>query len=142
MEASCSVAVGVSPRGNQHPSFYIAHVSRARSQWTHARRHEWRLRVRLGEPYRSGNIREAARVLIGDGWRGLIFSPSGDKLYAGNGSRGSFTEFSLSGSNLSPERQINLYPGEKAGTVPHLIADLVAENGACWWRIPSRIKFW
>jgi DNA-binding beta-propeller fold protein YncE len=73
--------------------------------------------------------REAARVPIGDGWRGLIFSPSGDKLYAGNGSRGSLTEFSVSDSNLSVERKIDLYPGEEAGTVPHLIADLVAGNG-------------
>jgi hypothetical protein len=71
---------------------------------------------------------EAARVTICDGWRALVFSPSGDKLYAGNGSRGSLTEFSLSGGNLSLQRRINLYPGEKPGT-PHLIADLLVENG-------------
>ena len=35
--------------------------------------------------------RERARATIGDGWRGLAFSAAGDKLYAGNGARGSLT---------------------------------------------------
>src|SRR5438552_2938108 len=39
--------------------------------------------------------REITRAQLGDGWRGLAFSPAGDKLYAGNGSRGSITEFSV-----------------------------------------------
>ena len=72
--------------------------------------------------------RESVRVTIGDGWRGLAFSPFGDKLYAGNGSRASLTEFSLNDSNLSIQRKIDLYPGEKPGTA-HLIADLLAESG-------------
>lgn len=72
--------------------------------------------------------RESARVTIGDGWRGLAFSPAGDKLYAGNGSRGSLTEFRVEGTNLSIERKIALYPDEKPGA-PHLIADVVAGNG-------------
>lgn len=71
--------------------------------------------------------RESARVAIGDGWRGLAFSPSGDKLYVGNGARGSLTELSVTGGNLAVERKIDLYPGEKQGTA-HLIADVVAQD--------------
>jgi DNA-binding beta-propeller fold protein YncE len=72
--------------------------------------------------------RESARVTITDGWRGLAFSPSGDKLYVGNGARGSLTQFTVRGGTLSLDRKIDLYPGEKPGT-PHLIADLVTGDG-------------
>jgi hypothetical protein len=72
-------------------------------------------------------VRESVRVTIGDGWRELAFSPSGDKLYFGNGSRASLTEFTLNGANLSIQRKIDLDPGEKPGTA-HLIADLLAEK--------------
>jgi DNA-binding beta-propeller fold protein YncE len=71
--------------------------------------------------------RESARVTIGDGWRGLAFSPKGDKLYAGNGARGSLTEFTVSGADLSIGRKIDLYPGEKPGA-PHLIADILVDS--------------
>jgi DNA-binding beta-propeller fold protein YncE len=72
--------------------------------------------------------RESARITITDGWRGLAFSPSGEKLYAGNGTRGSLTQFTVRGANLSVDRKIDLYPGEKPGA-SHLIADIVAYNG-------------
>ncbi len=71
--------------------------------------------------------RESARVTIGDGWRGLAFSPKGDKLYAGNGARGSLTEFAVSGTNLAIQQRIDLYPGERSGT-PHLIGDIVSDG--------------
>jgi len=71
--------------------------------------------------------RESARVEIGDGWRGLAFSPAGDKLYAGNGARGLLTEFALNGGNLTVQRKIDLYPGERTG-VPHLIADIQTQG--------------
>jgi DNA-binding beta-propeller fold protein YncE len=70
--------------------------------------------------------REATRVTIGDGWRGLAFSADGERLYAGNGARGSLTEFTVSGPNLTMRRKIELYPDEPAGT-PHLIADILAQ---------------
>jgi YVTN family beta-propeller protein len=73
--------------------------------------------------------RETARVTVGDGWRGLAFSPRGDdKLYIGDGARGSVSEFRFSSSNLSFTRKIDLYGGEKPGS-PHLIADIVAGSG-------------
>src|SRR5215469_619417 len=68
--------------------------------------------------------REVARVTIGDGWRGLAFSPAGDKLYAGGGSRASLTEFQVNGASLSIAGKIDLFPGEKPGA-PHLITDIV-----------------
>src|ERR1700682_2013724 len=58
--------------------------------------------------------RESARVTIGDGWRGVAFSPAGDKLYAGNGARGSLTEFAVNSGSLTVQRKIDLYPEEKA----------------------------
>jgi YVTN family beta-propeller protein len=71
--------------------------------------------------------RESARVTIGDGWRGLAFSPAGDRLYAGNGARGSLTEFTVNSGSLTVQRKIDLYPGEKTG-VPHLIADILTQG--------------
>jgi DNA-binding beta-propeller fold protein YncE len=73
-------------------------------------------------------VRESARVEIGDGWRGLAFSPAGDKLYAGNGARGSLTVLAVHGASLAAEGKIDLYPGEKAGAA-HLIADVVSQGG-------------
>ena len=61
-------------------------------------------------------VRESSRVEISDGWRGLAFSPTGNKLYAGNGARGSLTEIAVDGPSLREERKIDLYPGEKPGT--------------------------
>jgi DNA-binding beta-propeller fold protein YncE len=72
-------------------------------------------------------VRESSRVEIGDGWRGLAFSPVGDRLYAGNGARGSLTEMAVKEASLRVERKIDLYPGEKPGAV-HLIADVVAQG--------------
>ena len=60
--------------------------------------------------------RETARVVVGDGWRAMAFSPRGDKIYIGDGARGSVREFSASSSNLSVTRKIDLYPGEKPGS--------------------------
>ena len=70
--------------------------------------------------------RESARVSIGDGWRGLAFSPDGDKLYAGNGARGSLTELRVKGGGMTVERKIDLYPDEPPAA--HLIADVLAQK--------------
>src|SRR5580700_9830813 len=58
-------------------------------------------------------VTESSRVEIGDGWRGLAFSRAGDKLYAGNGARGSLVVWSVQGGSLTVDRKIDLYPGEK-----------------------------
>jgi DNA-binding beta-propeller fold protein YncE len=68
-------------------------------------------------------VSESSRVEIGDGWRGLAFSRAGEKLYVGNGARGSLVVLAVHGRSLAADRKIDLYPGEKAG-VPHLIADV------------------
>jgi DNA-binding beta-propeller fold protein YncE len=67
---------------------------------------------------------EVSRISVEDGWRGLAFSPSGDKLYAGNGGRPALTEFRFSNSNLTAERKFDLCPGEQ-GHVGHLVGDVV-----------------
>jgi len=74
---------------------------------------------------------ETAKVVssvdIHDGWRGLAFSAQGNKVYAGNGSRGTITELTVNGSQIEISKKIDLYPGEPA-RVPHLIADIVAQQ--------------
>jgi DNA-binding beta-propeller fold protein YncE len=67
---------------------------------------------------------EASRISIEDGWRGLAFSASGHKLYAGNGGRPAVEEFAFSDGNLTAERKFELCPGEQ-GHVGHLIGDVV-----------------
>lgn len=62
--------------------------------------------------------------LGGGGWRGLAFSPAGNKLYAGNGGEAYITEFSVTEGRLSGARKIELFSGEKQGAV-HLIGDLL-----------------
>jgi DNA-binding beta-propeller fold protein YncE len=67
---------------------------------------------------------EVSRISIEDGWRGLIFSASGEKLYAGNGGRATVGEFAFDNGNLTSQRKFQLCPGEK-GHVGHLIGDIV-----------------
>jgi DNA-binding beta-propeller fold protein YncE len=69
--------------------------------------------------------KELARIDLGDGWRGLAFSKRGDRLYAGNGSRGSIAEITIDGASTKLVRKIDLFPGETPG-VSHLISDIVA----------------
>jgi DNA-binding beta-propeller fold protein YncE len=72
---------------------------------------------------------EVSRISIEDGWRGLVFSASGDKLYAGNGGRPTVEEFSFSGGNLTAQRKLELCPGEQ-NHVGHLIGDVVLSRDA------------
>jgi DNA-binding beta-propeller fold protein YncE len=65
-----------------------------------------------------------SRTSIEDGWRGLSFSASGDKLYAGNGGRPTVAEFTFSNGNLTAQRKLELCPGEQ-GHIGHLIGDVV-----------------
>jgi DNA-binding beta-propeller fold protein YncE len=71
--------------------------------------------------------KEAGRTPLGDGWRGLAFSPSGDKLYAGNGARPWVTEFSVTGGALAAPRKIDLFPEEQP-VKAHLIGDIVYQE--------------
>jgi len=73
--------------------------------------------------------RVTAEAEIGDGWRGLAFSPSGAELYAGNGARGSITAVSVEGDSLTVEKRIDLFPGEKAGS-PHLISEIAVQGNS------------
>jgi DNA-binding beta-propeller fold protein YncE len=55
-------------------------------------------------------VRKVSGVPITDGWRGLVFSPDGAKLYAGGGARGRIVEMTVSGNSLTVVRRIELYP--------------------------------
>src|SRR5262249_52746196 len=62
--------------------------------------------------------RVEAAVEIGDGWRGLAFSAAGDRLFAGNGARGSIVAIAVHDGGLMLDKKIDLFPAEKPGS-PH-----------------------
>jgi DNA-binding beta-propeller fold protein YncE len=72
-------------------------------------------------------VRKVSGVAITDGWRGLVFSPNGEKLYAGGGARGQIVEMTAAGNRLTVARRMDLYPGEKPGT-PHLIGEILYQG--------------
>ena len=54
--------------------------------------------------------REVGRVPVADGWLGLTFSPKGDRVYVGGGSRYAIFEFGFSGGALQPLRTFPIAP--------------------------------
>ena len=72
-------------------------------------------------------VRKVSGVPITDGWRGLVFSADGGKLYAGGGARGQIVEMTTAGNRLAVVRRIDLYPGEKPG-VAHLIGEILYQG--------------
>jgi DNA-binding beta-propeller fold protein YncE len=64
----------------------------------------------------AGDMKEAARVPVPDGWLGLTFSPDGTRIYVGGGSKYAVYEFSFSSDGqLKPTRTIEIAPGVKPG---------------------------
>src|SRR5580765_5412611 len=56
----------------------------------------------------SGQV--TGSVPVSDGWLGLAFSPKGDMVYVGGGSRASVFEFSFAGGKLTAARTFVLVP--------------------------------
>ena len=57
--------------------------------------------------------REVSRVPVPDAWLGLAFSPAGDRVYVGGGSKSSVFEFKFSGGSLQPARTFTVVSEEK-----------------------------
>ena len=57
--------------------------------------------------------REVARVPVPDAWLGLAFTPKGDRVYAGGGSKASVFEFTFSNGKLEPARTFVVVPENK-----------------------------
>lgn len=57
--------------------------------------------------------RETSRVRVPDGWLGLTFSPKGDRVYVGGGSRAAVFEFSFANGVLEPTRTFAVVPAAK-----------------------------
>jgi YVTN family beta-propeller protein len=57
--------------------------------------------------------RETRRVPVADGWLGLTFSPKGDRVYVGGGSRAAVFEFSFANGVLEPARTFTVVPADK-----------------------------
>jgi YVTN family beta-propeller protein len=57
--------------------------------------------------------RETNRVHVADAWLGLTFSPKGDRVYVGGGSRAAIFEFSFADGALEPTRTFPVAPPDK-----------------------------
>ena len=57
--------------------------------------------------------RELSRVPVPDGWLGLTFSPKGDRVYVGGGSRAAVFEYSFAGGLLQATRAFPVVPEDK-----------------------------
>ena len=57
--------------------------------------------------------RETGRTPVSDGWLGLTFSPKGDRVYVGGGSRSAVFEFSFANGALEPARTFTVVPAGK-----------------------------
>ncbi|MFB3827633.1 MAG: bifunctional YncE family protein/alkaline phosphatase family protein [Bryobacteraceae bacterium] len=67
--------------------------------------------------------RELGRTPVADGWLGLAFSPKGDRVYVGGGSRAAVFEFTFAAGALRPARTFTVVPDEKR-TVRDFIGDV------------------
>jgi len=61
----------------------------------------------------TASARELARVPVADAWLGLAFSPKGDRVYVGGGSKASVFEFTFSEGTLQPARTFVVVSEEK-----------------------------
>ncbi len=61
----------------------------------------------------ASNGREISRTPVADGWLGLTFSPKGDRVYVGGGSRAAVYEFSFADGKLQQSRTFVVVPAEK-----------------------------
>jgi YVTN family beta-propeller protein len=57
--------------------------------------------------------RETSACAVADGWLGLTFSPKGDRVYVGGGSRAAVFEFSFADGALEPTRTFTVVPPDK-----------------------------
>jgi YVTN family beta-propeller protein len=67
--------------------------------------------------------KETGRVPVDDGWLGLTFSPKGDFVYVGGGSRAEVVRFNYEGGALSGRRSFPVVPESKR-TVKDFIGDV------------------
>jgi YVTN family beta-propeller protein len=58
----------------------------------------------------TASARVLGSVPVADGWLGLAFTPKGDTVYVGGGSRASIFEFSFANGTLTPARTFELVP--------------------------------
>lgn len=61
----------------------------------------------------TATARETSRVRIADGWLGLTFTPKGDRVYVGGGSRAAVFEFTFANGALELARTFTVVPPDK-----------------------------
>ncbi|MGA2268197.1 MAG: bifunctional YncE family protein/alkaline phosphatase family protein [Bryobacteraceae bacterium] len=61
----------------------------------------------------TASARVVSSARVADGWLGLAFSPKGDRVYVGGGSRASVFEFSFEGGTLTLGRTFAVVPQEQ-----------------------------
>ena len=71
----------------------------------------------------AATARETSRVPVADAWLGLTFSPKGDRVYVGGGSRAAVFEFTFAAGKLAPSRTFAVVP-EKTRGITDFIGDV------------------
>src|SRR5579872_7305345 len=61
----------------------------------------------------TAGARELGRTPVADAWLGLAFTPKGDRVYVGGGSRAAVFEFTFADGSLKPARTFPLVPEDK-----------------------------
>jgi len=61
----------------------------------------------------TAEVHEVSRTPVPDGWLGLAFSPKGDRVYVGGGSKASVFEFTFSQGKLQAARTFTVVPEDK-----------------------------
>ncbi len=69
------------------------------------------------------SARVVSNVAVADAWLGLVFSPKGDRVYVGGGSRAAVFEFSFAGGKLTPARTFPVVPPDQR-TAQDFIGDV------------------
>ena len=84
-----------------------------------------------------------ASVPVADGWLGLVFSPKGDRVYVGGGSRAAVFEFTFAGGKLAPARTFAVVPPDQR-TTRDFIGDVAfsPDGGCSMRRTCTTIPWW
>jgi YVTN family beta-propeller protein len=72
----------------------------------------------------TASATELGRTPVPDAWLGLAFSPKGDRVYVGGGSRAAVYEFTFAAGKLEPARTFSVLKGGQRPTVRDFIGDV------------------
>jgi YVTN family beta-propeller protein len=72
----------------------------------------------------TASAREIGRTQVADAWLGLAFTPKGDRVYVGGGSKAAVFEFTFSNGALTPARTFSILPKDAKPTNRDFVGDV------------------